>query len=630
MSGVLNSTAQLDLLSYAPPQSTPAVDGYANFDGLRGEGITPCAISPRTPLSESAGGGGRAQSLEARTAAGVAAGSGLEAGLRPRALRDQGMAEPEGAPRLRPYQVEAIAAVERDWADGHRSTLLVLPTGTGKTVVFSELVRRELGAVHGGRALVLAHRTELLEQAANKLRDLGLQPHIDQADRIAPSYAQVVVGSVQTLRGARLERYAANAFSLVVPDEAHHAVATSYQNILGRFAGARVLGVTATPDRADGKALAKAFETVAFRYEMRRAIAEEFLVPLKARRVLVRDVDLTQVRSHHGDLDQAELAKIMLAEKALHGVVSPLVQLAGAMKTLVFAVDVAHAHALAELINAHKPGAALAIDGSAKKAERDAALSMFRRGRIQFLVNCAIYTEGFDEPSIECVALARPTQSRGLHTQMVGRVARLLGLTYAESVANGKPFGHVLDFVGNSKHRLACPADALAGSMLDDDRIAAALEALDGRDLEDVLVVAEDAVVAKQHAKLATAVAAYRTKEVDPFVGDRMPPLDPNSATGRRAATEKQLATLESMGYGKPPPGLTLAEASAMLDAESARVREGLGSIKQVKVLARLGCDVFKSSKKRCGQLMAVAVAGKFKRSAMVGQPEFRGKNLLP
>lgn len=511
------------------------------------------------------------------------------------------------APRLRPYQTAAIAAVREQFDRGVSSTLLVLPTGTGKTVCFAELDRGWIAV--GDRTLVLAHRTELLEQAAKKHRDVGVRCEIDQGDRRASSSAMVVIASVQTLRGARLLRYPRDWFRKIVVDEAHHAAATGYQQILDHFEGAQVLGVTATPKRLDGKPLGDTFKTVAFMYEMRTAIAEQYLVPLVARRVRVADLDLRSVKVVRGDLDQGELARILTAEKALHAMVSPLVQLAGDRKTLVFCVDVAHAKAVAEVLNRHKPGSALALDGKAKQAERRAAVDLFARGAIQYLVNCELYTEGFDEPSVACVAMLRPTQSWTLFCQMLGRGTRLLGTTYAESVANGKRDCLVLDFVGNSRHRLIGPADALAGGPLADDVAAKADSALEKgqAELTELLQHVEDEVAAKRSEKALIALAVYRTKEIDVFIGEQMPTWDPDSPAGKRPATDAQLDALKRKGMGDPPPGLTVAEASAMLDGLAERERLGLATPAQLRVLRPLKLDLRGMTKRRASELFVKA-----------------------
>lgn len=503
-------------------------------------------------------------------------------------------------PVLRDYQEHAIAAVERE-LEQNRSTLLVLPTGCGKTVVFAELVRRVVAA--GDRALVLAHRGELLDQAAKKLADVGVDSSIDQGSRRAWSHHGVVVASVQTLRGPRLARFTPDAFKLVIVDEAHHAAAASYQTIVQHFTGAKILGVTATPDRGDGKALGKTFDSVAFTYEMRAAIAAGHLAPLVARRVLVDEMDLSAIKTRAGDFAQDELSAMMNADANIHGVVNPLLELGGDRKTLVFGVDVAHAKALAEALNHRKPGRAIALDGTAKAEERAAVLSLFRRGAFQYLCNCALFTEGFDEPDIACVALARPTQSRALYVQMLGRGTRK---------APGKTDCLVLDFVGNSgRHRLIGPVDALAGRVVDEKIRAIAEKDLDGQlALEDVLAHAEQEAAAQAkaaRAKLNTvALTEYRTREIDLFLGDQMPTFDPDSPEAKRPATAEQLAAIDKAKLGKPPHGISQAEAAAMLEAVRARRALGLCTVAQARALERAGVDTKGMAFERAGVLITL------------------------
>lgn len=539
------------------------------------------------------------------------------------------------APKLRPYQIDSIAAVEREH-ETKRSTLLVLPTGCGKTVVFAEHVRRRLAALVTRRSLILAHRGELLDQAAKKLLDLGLYAALDQADSRASLQANVVVGSVQTLRGARLERYPVDHFTDIIVDEAHHAAAKSYRTILERFPNAKVLGVTATPDRGDKKALGKVFESVAFSYEMRRAIADGYLVPLRAKRILVENLDLSSVSTHHGDFDQTELSELLNDDRNLLGVVKPTLEQAGNRKTLIFGVDVAHARALAETINRFKPGAAIAIDGTAKPEERKAILNLFRRGAFQFLCNCALFTEGFDEPDVSCVVLARPTQSRGLYTQMLGRGTRLVGATYADSVRNGKSDCLVLDMVGNSaKHRLIGPADALAGRELDDEerKIAEAKLAEDDNqtELDGVLDFAEKEAAAASERRKAqlngAALVLYRQREIDLFLGDTIVEFDRNSPAAQRPATAEQLIAIAEAKLGVPPVGLCEAEAAAMLQAVKDRRKAGLCSIPQARLLERIGVDTRGMKFARAGELISRVASRKAWNQAWIvlsGEPEFK------
>lgn len=520
-----------------------------------------------------------------------------------------------GEPTLRPYQELAIAAVLREFEAGRRSTLLVLPTGTGKTVAFAELARREVA--DGRRALVLAHRNELLEQAASKLEAVGVWAQLERGSLRAGSMSQVVVASVQTLHEKRLARFHPETFGLVVVDEAHHAPAKTYKNILARFSSARVLGVTATPDRADGSALGEVFESVAFRYELRQAITDGWLAPIRARRIEVEGLDLSNVHTRAGDLAANELAEVMLAEQVLHGIAAPLVEQAGSRRTIVFAVDVATAHALADVINRYKPGSARAVDGSADELTRRTTLHEFRLGRFQYLVNCALFTEGFDEPSIACVAMCRPTKSRALFTQCVGRGTRL---------AEGKVDCLVLDFAGNAgRHRLVGPADCLAGRDLSDAERAEVDRMLADEQLalEDVLRAADDELAQKRASSKVVAIAHYRATEIDPFLGGFMPAA-PTGSWVNDQPSEAQLAAIEKAGLGKPPAGFTKGEASALLDAVAARRASGLATIPMCRLLEKLGVNTTEMTFERAGQLIGMCRAKGFKPFVLAGEPEFR------
>jgi superfamily II DNA or RNA helicase len=499
---------------------------------------------------------------------------------------------------LRPYQTAAIDAVRGEFLAGRRSTVVVLPTGTGKTVVFAEVARRSVE--RGRRVLVIAHRGELLEQAAAKLAAVGVKAAIEKA-ALRAGDAPVVVASVQTLKGARLASWAPDAFRLVVVDEAHHAPAAGYRAVLDHFAGARILGVTATPDRLDGQGLGSVFESVAYRLELRQAIRDGWLAPLRARRVEVDGVDLADVRTRAGDLDRAELAAVMAAEEALHGVAAPLVELVGDRRTILFAVDVAHARGIVDVLCRYRPGVARVVDGTATPEERAAALADFRAGRFQVLVNCEIFTEGFDEPTVSCVAIARPTKSRALYAQMVGRGTRL---------APGKADCLVLDFAGNvGRHRLVGPADVLAGAADLAADVRAEVEAMLGRgeqlELGDVLDQADLEVSRRRSAAAVTAVARYQAEEIDPFVG-ALP-----AATGEAgpAATDARRAALAGFGLDDVPAALARATAGRWLDALAARRRSGLSTLRQARLLRRRGYDArdmtFEAANRLIGSLAA-------------------------
>lgn len=536
-------------------------------------------------------------------------------------LPDEGQVRNLGAPTLRPYQLASIAAIESEWGRV-RSTLLVLATGCGKTVVFAELVRREVQ--RGGRALVLAHRRELLDQAAAKLRHVGVDAELEQGKLRASSSARCVVASVDTLRGDRLLSYPADFFTLVVVDEAHHAVADKYQGILSRFRDARVLGVTATPDRLDGKGLGLAFDSVAYRYEMGAAIADGWLAPLEIRHVRIDQLDLDEVSTTRGDFDRKQLSAAMREPGVLAECCRWVLDRVGRRRTIVFCVDTSHARDVADALNRARPGTAAAVDGKHSAHERAEVLRRWRAGELNVLVNCELYTEGFDEPSVEVIVLMRPTQSRALYTQIVGRGTRL---------SPGKERCLVLDLAGNSRrHRLACAADALIGAADASAELRAEIERLleaggadATRDVESLLAQARQNVAGDQERNAAAAVLAFRERLVDPFLA---PFYEPAGAVVGRPASAEQLAALSKLGIEKPPPALSMDEATRWIRAAHARRRRGLATIQQSLFLQRWGLDCAAMSMERATALVLAfraMGAAAFKAHA-TRQPEWRAK----
>lgn len=516
--------------------------------------------------------------------------------------------------KLRDYQRAALDGAREQFRRGERATLIELPTGCGKTIVFSEAARGTVAK--GGKALVLAHRTELLEQAKAKLLRVApdLRVELEQASARASSGADVVVASVQSLKAKRLARWAPDAFALVIVDEAHHATAASYRAILDHFAAARVLGVTATPDRADGKKLGEIFPSMAFQLPMQQAIADGYLVPIRLRSVKVRALSLAHVKSRGGDFVEADLVAALEGDEVLLEIAGPLPQLAGDRPTIVFTAGVKNAHRLAELLNTRtgRPGCAVALDGTTDQGIRALTLRRFERGAFQFLVNVGLFTEGFDSPAVACVAVARPTQSRALYCQMIGRGARTLtGTIDAYTVpeqrvdaiaASAKPDLLVVDFTAStSVHRLVTPLDVLGVDDPDVADIALELLALDPG--LSVSQAAEQAVEEQRKVLRRRLAAAYElTVEAwDPFrliegdldfggaldvdVRARGPLLLADDPPG----TREQLVKL---GVAKAAVArLTPGQCVAVLRAVKTRYARGLCSLKAAAQLRRLGLN---------------------------------------
>lgn len=486
---------------------------------------------------------------------------------------------------LRPYQRESANCAMVRFRASDRATLVVMPTGTGKTIVFAECAKR---ARAKGRVLVLAHRDELLTQAADKIRRAtGLVCEIEAGDRrVDPSaLPDVVVASVATLtRKARRERFAPDAFVLVIVDEAHHVAAASYRGVLDYFASAKVLGVTATPDRLDKRGLGAVFDSVAYVYEIRDAIEQGWLVPIKQRRVTVEGLKLDAVRTKKsGDFDDEALAEQFLTEQALHSVAAPLAELAAARPTIVFTPTVAVAGALAAVLGRYVGSQRVrAIDGNAKADVRAAVVRGFHAGEFQFLVNCALFTEGFDAPHTSCIAIARPTQSRALYAQMVGRGTRL----HPESE---KDHLRVIDFTDNStKHKLVTVADILDGNR--DEAVRERVAAIVADDPEvnvlDALDAASAQIAAERRARMLCE-ARYHTQDIDPFMV-----LGADSRAGRWGGidpTDKQIHRLRQNGID--PIGLDRGQVSALITEIAERFARGLCTYKQARTLARYGLN---------------------------------------
>ena len=497
---------------------------------------------------------------------------------------------------LRPYQTTAIDRIGGELGT-NRSTLLVMATGTGKTTVFGEVAR-----AWPGRVLVLAHRDELIEQARSRLSVMTQEyVGVEQAGWSAQG-ERIVIGSVQTLsRPTRLARFDADRFSLVIVDEAHHAVSPSYRKVLDHFTGAKVLGVTATPDRSDESAMGQVFESVAFVYDIQDGIRDQWLVPVSCQMVHVAGVDLSAVKTTAGDLNQGQLDAVMASEEALHGIARPTLELAGDRRTILFTTSVDNAHRLAEVLNRYRAGSARAVDGETSKDDRRAILRDHKAGAYQFLCNVGVLTEGYDDPGVSCIAMGRPTKSRALYTQCIGRGLR---------PAPGKTDCLVLDFAGNSgRHKLVSALDILAGKWPEAVVERAKKDAKGGRSEEALERAAaamdaeKAAEVAREAAKRARikATVSYKAHVVDPFAVFGMRDSTDTGYYKSDAITPGQVQTLGKFKVDIPP-GCTKGQASRLIDTAMSRMKRGLATYKQCRLLSSKGID---------GTRMYMTTAGK-------------------
>jgi len=519
--------------------------------------------------------------------------------------------------KLRPYQHESVRRVEAEW-QSHRSTLLVLPTGCGKTVVFSEIIRRAFPR----RALVLAHREELVFQAREKVRTMtGWRVDVEMGEARAEMACmfggpRVVVSTIQTQSsggdgGGRMSRFDPRLFGVVVIDEAHHAPASSYRKVLdwyGTNPDLRILGVTATPDRADEEALGQVFESVSFDYEVLDAIQDGWLVPIEQQMVHVEGLDFSSCRTTSGDLNGADLAKVMEYEMNLHRVVAPAIEIAGNRRTLVFCSSVDHAERVCEMFNRHRDGMAAWVCGKTDKEERRKILSDFSTGRVQVVCNCGVLTEGFDNPGVEVVIMARPTKSRALYAQMAGRGTRPADeiaheLNDHESPearralieASCKPSCLIVDFVGNSgRHKLMTSADILGGNVSEHAREMAVAKAGKGKPIRmnealNEAAEAEEIEKAREVSRRAslTAKAKFTAQTVDPFDVFQVHPVGERGWDKGKRLSDKQAAILRKQGI--EPDDMPYGQARQILNELFRRWDAGMCTFGQAKILRKRG-----------------------------------------
>ena len=317
---------------------------------------------------------------------------------------------------LRPYQEEARTKIKDEWDKGNKKTLLVLPTGCGKTIVFAMIAADMVKK--GKRVLILAHRAELLEQAADKIRkSTGLICSVEKAEESCiGSWFMITIGSVQTLqKEKRLSRFSNEHFDVIIVDEAHHCISDSYQRVLNYFNTANVLGVTATPDRGDMRNLGEYFETLAYEYTLPKAIKEGYLSPIKALTIPLK-LDLSGVAMQSGDFKAGDLGTAL--DPYLEQIAKEMSNYCKGRKTVVFLPLVKTSQKFTGILNQIGFNAAEVNGNSDDRAE---ILKDFDENKYNVICNSMLLTEGWDCPSVDCVIILRPTIVRSLYSQMVGR-----------------------------------------------------------------------------------------------------------------------------------------------------------------------------------------------------------------
>ena len=507
---------------------------------------------------------------------------------------------------LRPYQKEAENAILGQWESGVLRTLLVLPTGTGKTIVFCRITEDMVS--RGERVLIMAHRGELLDQAADKLQAAtGLHCALEKAEESClGSWYRVTVGSVQTLmREKRLEQFPADYFSTIIVDEAHHCLSESYQRILNHFSGAKVLGVTATPDRGDMKNLGQYFESLAYEYSLPRAIREGYLSPIKAETIPLK-LDLSGVGIQSGDFKAGDLGTAL--DPYLQSIADEMVIHCADRKTVVFLPLVATSQKFRDIL-ASKGFRAAEVNGSSP--DRAEILADFEAGKYNVLCNSMLLTEGWDCPSVDCIVVLRPTKIRSLYCQMVGRGTRL---------SPGKDHLLLLDFLWHTeRHELCHPAHLICESPEVAAKMTQNMEDAAGPvDLEEAEQKASDDVIAQREEALAKKLAEMKNRKrklVDPLQFEMSIQAEDlvnyQPAFGWQCAppSEKQISALEKLGIF-PDEIENAGKAALLLDKLSKRRSAGLTTPKQIRFLEgkgfrHVGTWQFDSAKKLIDRIAA-------------------------
>jgi len=475
--------------------------------------------------------------------------------------------------------------VQQQWADGYRRTLLVLPTGTGKTIVFSKLI--EDGVRVGARALVLAHRGELLDQAADKLeKSTGLACATEKAEQSClGSWYRVVVGSVQSMmQEKRLQRFRQDYFNMIVVDEAHHCISDSYQRVLNHFTDANVLGVTATPDRGDMRNLGSYFDSLAYEYSLPKAIKEGYLSPIQALTIPLR-LDLTGVGIQSGDFKAGDLDTAL--DPYLYQIADEMRCHCADRKTVVFLPLIKTSQKFRNILQ-ERGFRAAEVNG--ESSDRAQILADFDAGRYDVLCNSMLLTEGWDCPSVDCIVVLRPTKIRSLYSQMVGRGTRL---------HPGKENLLLLDFLWNTeRHELCRPACLICESQDVADKMTENIAAAGGPvDLEDAEKTASDEVLEQREQALAKKLQEQQHRKrslVDPLQfemsiqAEDLSGFVPSFGWECAPPSNEQLRALEKCGIF-PDEVDNAGKASKILDRLQKRRNEGLTTPKQIRCLEKYG-----------------------------------------
>ena len=527
--------------------------------------------------------------------------------------------------KLRPYQLDSVDSVFSSWKQGNRAVVGRLATGMGKTIIFAEVIKQI-----GKRALIIAHREELIFQARNKIEQVtGYKFQIEMGaykatnnfsdDLFNPTNVgdAGVVATVQTLTSGgdgmgRMTKFLPTDFDLVVIDECHRACAASYRRLMDYFLqnpNLKILGVTATPNRSDEESLGQIFNDVAFDKDMSFGIREGWLVPIEAQAIHVESLDFKGIKITAGDLNQGQLAAVMESEKPLYGIADSIISIVGDKKGIVFSPSVNHAKMMADIFNRYEPASSAFVCGKTDKDERKKIILDFKSGKIKRLVNCGVFTEGFDESSVEYI-VPKPTKSPLVLEQMVGRGTRPhdsiahkigsipgSGMRRAMIERSVKPCCLVLEYYGN-RYDLATTFDLFAGNVTEEAvKEAKEFARKSGSRMSVTKSIDEEEKRAEERKKKEIEEAAKKAKLVvkSTFKAQSFNPFDTFGITAakprgwdvKKQASDKMKNVLRKMGLN--PENFNYAETKQLVTEQLRRWSGGLCSMNQAKILKKYG-----------------------------------------
>lgn len=504
--------------------------------------------------------------------------------------------------RMRCYQIDALECVDDSWSEVERQ-YITLATGCGKTVIFAKVAEREVKK-YQGRVLVLAHTDELINQGRDKIQKFtGIRAGKEKAHDHASRHDNIVVGSVASLcRPDRLKSWRPDHFTLIVVDECHRSLAKSYQMILNYFSagGARVLGVTATPDRGDKKKLGEFYMKHSFDYNLLKACNDGYLVRPIVQQIPIK-IDLTGVKStrttNGSDFDSREIAERM--RPFIVEIAKEIATAAGDRKTVIFMPSIEASKIMADALCAQGLRGGYV---SGECPDRAAKIADLRSGRITHMANAMLLTEGFDDDTISCVVVLRPTKIRAIYVQCVGRGTRPLdgileGLETAEErrsaiAESSKPNMLILDFLWLAgKMNLIKPCDLVATTQ----EVRKQMEKRPEGDLLDIQEDAEkDALAALE--KAVKKNSRKRRATLDPLSmaiqldSQEIAQYRPANIWEKQPVTDAQAQILERNGIGRESVSCR-GLASKIIDVLFQRADLGLATLKQVNFLKKQGYD---------------------------------------